>query len=114
MTVFLHHFDDIGLLAEHKLVHHLVDGGGFAVAAVQLVVDDRVVDAVQTEVHQTGQHGLAAFAEQEFFQTVVAERRELDVDLTDNADQFFSSASYPDAPCRIRSRTNRNRCFTSP
>ena len=89
MAVLLHHFDDVGLLAEHKLVHHLVDGGGFAVAAVQLVVDDRVVDAVQAEVHQTGQHRLAAFAEQEFLQTVVAERRELDVDLTDNTDQLF-------------------------
>ena len=89
MTILFHHFDDIGLLAEHKLVHHLVDGGGFAVAAVQLVVDDRVVDAVQAEVHQTGQHRLAALAEQEFFQTVVAERRELDVDLTDDADQLF-------------------------
>ena len=89
MTVFLHHFDDIGLLAEHKLVHHLVDGGGFAVAAVQLVVDDRVVDAVQAEVHQTGQHRLAAFAEQKLLEAVVAEWRELDVDLTDDADQLF-------------------------
>ena len=53
------------------------------------MVDDRVVDAVQTEIHQAGQDGLTAFGEQELLQTVVAEGRELDVDLTDDADELL-------------------------
>ena len=45
-----------------------------------------VEDPVHAEVDQTGQYRLGSLAEQKFFQIVVAERRELNVDLTDNAD----------------------------
>ena len=89
MAVFLHHLDDVSLLGEHKLIDHFVDHRGFGIAAVQIVVDDRIVDAVQTEIHQAGQDGLTAFGEQELLQTVVAEGRELDIDLTDDADELL-------------------------
>ena len=48
-----------------------------------------LIDTIQTEIQQSRQHRLRALAKQELFQIVISERRELDVNLSDNADLLF-------------------------
>ena len=47
------------------------------------MIHQHIVDAVEAEIQQAGHHRFCALLKQEFFQVVVAERRELDIDLPD-------------------------------
>lgn len=78
------------LLTQHEVIQHLVAHSDLGGTAIQFVVNDTVVNAVQAEVHQTGQNGLAVFCDQKVFQMVVAQRRELNVNLTDNTDLLWA------------------------
>ena len=91
MSILLDNTDHILLLIQQEPIHRLHHCRALDGTSVQLKVNDAVVNAVQAEIHQACQNRLGTFTQQEFFQIVIAQRGELDINLAYNANLFLGT-----------------------
>lgn len=85
-SVFQKLSDDLLLHPVQNSIKKLIDGIKYAFMSVEFSVVDVVDDAVQNEVHQSGNDGLAPLRKEEFFKMVVAEISILDINFADDPD----------------------------